>query len=114
MPPAHAHRPHPAGDGLANLLKYALNLDPNQAYSAADAGLALGQATVSGQDYLTYTFTGTAADVTYIVEATSGLGEPWTTIYSHSGSAPGTVTVNDTQPLSPPPNASSRLRVTTP
>ncbi len=105
---------NPAGDGLANLMKYALGLDPNTAYSAADAGLALGQTNVSGQDFLTYTFTGTASDVTYIVEATNAVGEPWTAIYTHSGSAPGTVTVNDTQPLSSATKRFLRLRVTTP
>lgn len=105
---------NPASDGLPNLLKYALDLDPNQAYSPAEAGLNLGQTNVSDQDYLTYTFTGTAADVTYIVEATNGLGEPWTTIYSHSGSAPGTVTVNDTQPIQAATKRFLRLRVTTP
>lgn len=103
-----------ANDGMANLLKYALGLNPNLPATAASAGLTLQMREVAGANYLAYTFTGTAADVTYIVEATSDLTGTWTALYTHSGSAPGTVLVYDTQPLSSVAKRFLRLRVTYP
>ncbi len=45
----------PDGDGIPNLLEYALNLDPN---AASAAGLpTAGQTTVGGSQYLTLTYT---------------------------------------------------------
>jgi hypothetical protein len=101
-----------AGDGMANLLKYALGLDPNIPATPAAAGLSLEVPTDGGGDHLRFTFTGTAADVTYIVEANSDLNGVWTPLYTHSGSAPGTVVVDDPQPLSEQPRRFIRLRVT--
>ncbi|CAM2867236.1 LamG-like jellyroll fold domain-containing protein [Rariglobus hedericola] len=103
-----------ANDGMANLLKYALGLNPNLPATAASAGLILQVQTVEGSNYLSYTFTGTAADVTYVVEATSDLNGTWTSLYTHSGSAPGTVKVDDTQSLSSVTKRFMRLRVTRP
>jgi hypothetical protein len=103
-----------AHDGMANLLKYALGLNPNLPATAASAGLILHVQPVDGVNYLSYTFTGTAADVTYIVEATSDLAGTWTALYVHSGSAPGTVTVTDTQSLSGATKRFLRLKVTHP
>ena len=103
-----------AGDGMANLLKYALGLNPTQPSTAASAGLILQVQSIEGADRLSYTFTGTASDVIYTVEATSDLGGAWTTLYTHSGSAPGTVEVADTQPLSSATKRFMRLRITRP
>lgn len=103
-----------ADDGMANLLKYAFGLEPNVPATAASAGLFLQVQTINGGDHLSYTFTGTAADVTYIVEATSDLGGTWTALYTRTGSAPGTVRVDDTQPLSGVTKRFMRLRVTRP
>ena len=107
----HAELANPAGDGLPNLMKYALGLNPNISFTPGTAGLAFQVHGIGGQNYLTYTFTGTAPDVTYTVEATSDLNGAWTPLYSHSGSAPGTTAVQDA-PV--PGNRFIRLRVTNP
>jgi hypothetical protein len=64
---------NPSGDGIPNLMKYALGLNPNQ---PAFSGLPiLGQVAVSGKWYLTLTFTDQAAltDITYTVLVSSDL-----------------------------------------
>jgi hypothetical protein len=103
-----------ANDGMANLVKYALGLNPNVPATAASAGMLLQVRESLGSTYLSYTFTGTATDVTYIVESTSDLSSSWTPLYTHTGSAPGTVRVDDTQPLSLVTKRFLRLRVTRP
>ena len=104
---------NPAGDGFANLLKYALNLNPNISYTATSAGITYQVPAAGG--YMSYTFNGTAGDVTYIVEATSDLAVgTWTPLYTHTGSVPGTVTVQDTQRVSTANLRFMRLRVTNP
>jgi len=107
---------NPSGDGISNLLKYALGLDPTKSYNPSGSRMpAMGTQITNGNNYLTHTFTGTAADVTYIVEATSDLSGAWETpIYTHTGSAPGTVTVKDSQPMSSSSHRFMRLRVTQP
>ncbi len=107
----------PANDGIPNLLKYSLGLLALQSYNPGAAGLPSVQIqNVSGTNYLTLTFHGTATDVTYIVQATGNLSGVWTTIqtFQSGGSAPGTVTVQDTQPISAASSRYMRLRVTTP
>ena len=99
-------------DGFSNLLKYALGLNPNASFNSSTAGLRLSVPVVGGGTGLSYTFTGTASDVTYVVEATSDLNGTWTPIYTHSGSAPGTVTVQDPQPVTASTQRFVRLRVT--
>jgi len=105
---------NPAGDGLSNLLKYALGLDPNRPYSMGGAGLSWVLPEMISGNHLSYTFTGTAADVTYIVEATGDLAGTWTPLYTHNGSAPGQVTVQDTQDVASTSKRFMRLRVTNP
>jgi|GEM_PF-980712 len=105
---------NPAGDGLNNLLKYALGLNPNVSYSLATAGLSWVMPPMISGNLLMYTFTGTESDVTYIVEATSDLTGTWTPLYTHTGSAPGTVTVQDTQAVTAGSKRFMRLRVTHP
>lgn len=100
-----------ARDGMANLLKYALGLDPTIPATPASAGLSLQVRTEGGGEHLRYIFTGTAADVTYIVEATGDLNGAWAPLYEHSGSAPGTVVIDDPQPLSAQSRRFIRLRV---
>ena len=108
----------PANDGIPNLLKYSLGLTALQSYNPGAVGLPSVQIqNVSGTNYLTLTFHGTATDVTYIVQATSNLSGGWTTIQtfpSTNNSAPGTVTVQDTQPITAAASRYMRLRVTTP
>jgi hypothetical protein len=65
---------NPSGDGIPNLMKYALGLNPN--VPAGATGLpALGQASVSGKTYLTLTFTDEAAltDIAYTVQVSNDL-----------------------------------------
>jgi hypothetical protein len=63
----------PDGDGIANLMEYALGMDPTVPSQASLP--ATGVQTVSGQDYLAITFTRplSARDVTYIVDVCAGL-----------------------------------------
>jgi hypothetical protein len=80
----------PAGDGVPNLIKYALGLDPDTMATAAQ--LPAGSLeTDNGQSYLTLTVnrTAEAPDINYVVEVSSDL-QNWT-----SG-APGTVVLSDT------------------
>jgi len=66
---------NPHGDGVANLLKYALNLSP---LTASTAGLpTLGQ--TNGFLTLTYTRRKPPVDLLYVVEATSDLAGEWST-----------------------------------
>ena len=63
----------PDGDGIPNLLEYALNLPPR---TAGVAGLpTVGRTTVSGGVYLTLTFTRVIAetDITYVPQVSSDL-----------------------------------------
>jgi hypothetical protein len=79
-----------SGDGVANLIKYALGLDP----TVPNAGL-LPPGTPKndgGATYLSYTFPRdpTKTDLTYEVIVADNLNGPWTPIASSSGGAPTT------------------------
>lgn len=90
-----------ANDGLNNLYKYALGLEPTTIYNPG----AQGQPTVTipnGTNFLAMTYTGIAGDVRYDVQATNDLTGNWSTISSYNGTLsayvpPGTVTIQDTQ-----------------
>jgi hypothetical protein len=104
-------------DKLTNLFKYALGLNPFTTYNPDSATLpAVQLQKFSGVEYLTLTFTGVATDVTYKVQATSNLSAGWTTIqtFPSGGTAPGTVTVQDTQAMTASPQRYMRLYVTNP
>ena len=63
----------PDGDGIANLMEYALNLDPKV---PATAGLpTVGQTTVGGSQYLTLTYTSViaATGITYVPQVSGDL-----------------------------------------
>jgi len=67
----------PDGDGMANLLEYALHLDPNV---AAATGLPIPQVdSACGCLTLTYTKVTSATDIFYLPEAASDPGGPWST-----------------------------------
>jgi len=99
-------------DGLANLFKYALGLNPFVTYNPGSTGLpVVAIKNISGTNYLTLAFTGVATDVTYTVQATSDL-VTWSNIYSSTaGVAPGTITVQDTQAITTPPPSKRMLRL---
>ena len=104
-------------DGLNNLYKYALGLNPFTLYNPGNASLPVVQlANVSGTEYLTLSFDGVATDVTYKVQATSDFNAGWTTIktYGSGGAAPGIVTVQDTQPITASSKRYMRLYMTNP
>ena len=105
---------NPANDGFSNLLKYALGLNPNALYNGTTVGIQLLVPALGSGNGLSYTFTGTASDVTYTVEANSDLGATWTPLYTHTGTAPGTVTVQDSQAVTAGAERFVRLRVTRP
>ena len=74
---------NPAGDGLVNLLKYALNGNP----AAADAAAISPSATVqSGKLQFVFRCDGTRTDLTYIVQASDDLAA-WTDIARSIGGA---------------------------
>ena len=107
----------PDRDGIANLLEYALGLDPNQSSASGTPFCSTSGA------YLTLTFNRQkiATDITYGVKATGDLGSSWTQIWSSSsvpyggGSNPSQqVTVQDTVPVSESPKRFMRLKVTKP
>ena len=104
---------NPTGDGISNLMKYALGMNPNISYSGTSSQMPYrGVNTVGSNQYLTITFTGTATDVTYSVEVISDLTGTWTTLYSSVlGTAPGTMTVSDTVPMTSTTKRFMRLQV---
>ena len=117
------------GDGLANLMEYALQLDPTLANANAVPVVVLKD--YNGTRYLSLTFTrsSVATDLTYSVQASSDL-IGWSNLalssagnamsgpglVSETGAAPAfTVEVRDIIPFTPGgPNRYLRLQVTTP
>lgn len=111
-----------AGDGITNLMKYALNLNP---WMPATGSLPIpGTVTVSNVKYLTlaYTQTTAATDISYIVEVSGDLrtwnsGTNYTSLVSEtntSGAATQTATVRDQIPLTGTSRRFIRLKVTGP
>jgi hypothetical protein len=115
---AGANDASPAGDGVPNLIKYGLGLNPTNVATVAQLPSGGIQPDV-GTNYLTLTVNRAAqpSDITYIVEVTSDLTSGWV-----SGS-PNTVTLSNTaaqlvvRDNTPQPSATTRfirLRVTNP
>lgn len=110
----------PAGDGVANLLKYALGLSPTNAASSADLPALTNNGTT-----LSITFRRARApqDITMKVEAAHGVPGSWTNIWSSATNAftGGTndfevETVEDPVPIKEAPDGQRylRLKVTRP
>jgi hypothetical protein len=102
---------NPSGDGIQNLMKYALGLDPLSTNAAARPQAILTNG------YLQMTFSRTNDPLlTYSVEGTADF-TAWTNIWSSTGASnvPGPVTVRDsTVPASSTTRRFLRLRVTAP
>jgi hypothetical protein len=113
----------PAGDGIPNLMKYALNLNP---FANGVAGLPVESIVTTGSgNYLALTYTQviSAVDVTYTVQVSDDLqnwntGPGYTTAPSATNNADGvtqTVTVQDVTPVgNGNPPQFIRLQVTGP
>ena len=113
----------PANDGVTNLMKYAMGLNPN---TTTGGGLpACGTTSASGTNYLELSFTRNtaAADIIFTVQGSSDLsGSNWSTISTFSSGAwspsdnvtetSGTATVRDTMPMSSAPRRFLRLEIT--
>lgn len=103
----------PDGDGLPNLLEYALGSDPLDSASAAAPFLQVSG--LSPQpSFLQLTFTRVADPaLTYTVQASSDL-LTWADVWATTGAAnvSGPVTVTDPTPLSDQPRRFLRLRIT--
>jgi hypothetical protein len=112
----------PAGDGIPNLLKYALNLSPWEAGTGALP--AAGIFNAGGISYLSLTYNALigGSDITYIVEVSGDLqtwnaGPGYTTLVGQRNNADGvteSVTVSDLVPLGSASKRFIRLRVTKP
>ncbi len=106
---------NPANDGLSNLLKYALNLDPNTPNAAGAPTLSV----INGALALTYTVVKGATDITYTAEVSTDLsqwnsGAGYTSVYSTvDGGLTETVTVVSSLPVGVGPQF-MHLRVSQP
>ena len=116
-------------DGLSNLLKYVLGLDPSVDYANSALAPKGEVEQVSGEDRLTYTFTRDTAvtDATISVEVINDLtGTTWTgidplnpanqvSVLENTPSAGiQTITVKDIQPITASSTRFMRLKVTRP
>jgi len=95
----------PDGDGIHNLMEYALDLAP-MANSTASLPVAIPTAT-----HLTLTYRRFRADVTYSVEAAADTAAAWSAAPVNQGTPAGDDTTTASIPLSSPENF-LRLRVT--
>ena len=110
----------PANDGISNLMKYALDLNP---MTTGVAGLpVIGMALVSGSNYLTLTYAQVkaATDINYTVEVSGDLstwnsGTGYTApVGTTDKGTTQTVVVQDLVPLSSATKRFIRLKVTLP
>jgi|GEM_PF-1593672 len=101
------------GDGVPNLLEYALGTTPTDAGSVSRPTASVSTSNSS----LQLSFVRARSDVTYIVEATSDLTPPvtWSALATNPGVVGQTVTVTDSVTLGAAnPRRYLRLRVTSP
>ncbi|HLS28120.1 MAG TPA: carbohydrate-binding protein, partial [Opitutales bacterium] len=107
----------PHGDGISNLLKYALGMTPGKINRKKLP--QVGQTSVGGESYLTLTYShpATISDIEYIVEVSSNLTD-WSAadpanfeMSSEESGGLRTVTVRDSRPISGEKSRFLRLRV---
>lgn len=105
----------PTGDGIVNILKYALALNPNQ----ADTNRPVAGAIVSNHFQLQFNRNTFATDLTYTVEATSSLTDLWSDLLTYSWptgwvtNLPGSTVIEST-PIGSPPNQPVGVTITDP
>lgn len=97
----------PDGDGLVNLLEYALGTNPQAATVSPVTSARSG-------NFITLTFSHVAdASLTYVVEASNDLAT-WTTAQTYTNLAAGSTTYTDNVSLTTQPRRFLRLRVSVP
>lgn len=111
----------PTQDGVPNLVKYALGLNPG--IQGSNGKLSYGKVTNAGTDYLTFTYTRpepAPSGITYIVESSPDLTPAsWTTsgliqIGNTNNGATRTITIRDNTPMTGNSRRFMRLRITQP
>ena len=116
--PVALNTANPTGDGIPNLMKYAVGLNP----SVHVNGAFLSTAQTGGTATLTFNRVRNATDITYHVEATSNL-TAWSEIWNSSSvpyaggtNAVASVTVPDNIQISATPGKRRflRLKITQP
>jgi hypothetical protein len=102
------------GDGLTNLLEYALGSTPTSLASAAPPNVRITNIAPPRLE-ISFFRARPSAELTYTVEASSNL-VTWTTLASNPGIVGQSVTVTDTVdlPTANPPRRFLRLRVAVP
>ena len=91
-----ADNANPSGDGMQNLLKYALGLNAAARSSRESLNLQM-----NAERRLTLTFMRARAELTYTVEGSNDLTS-WSDLAVNPGSVGGSVTVTDAAPISAP------------
>ena len=102
----------PAHDGIPNLMKYALNLEPN-----TPSVLGITMDTTTGFLRLTVSRNPSASDLTFAIEVNGDLSKPngWTTVGTTvEQNTPTTLRAHDNTPVSPGPRRFMRLKITKP
>lgn len=106
---------NPARDGIANILKYGLALDPN----VADTNRPVAGSIVSNHFQLQFNRNTFATDLSYTVEAAGSLTSSWSDLLTYS-SATGWVTnlpgstVIESAPTGSPPDEPAGVTITDP
>jgi len=73
----------PSGDGVSNLVKYAMSVNPGANAQAQLPTVSI----VNGHPQLSFQWNNSISDVTYVVQASSLPGGPWTPLATYTASA---------------------------
>jgi hypothetical protein len=107
-----AYDADPDGDGIVNLLEYALGSSPNDPADASAMLLQVSGLSPQTSD-VTLTFLRARADLTYEVLASSTLAsDSWSVIATNPGLVGEEVSVTDPEPMSETSRRFFRLRIT--
>lgn len=114
QPGAEGTKPqdNPSGDGISNLMKYALSMDP---FKKASGTGTLGKSTQGGKEYmtLTYTINPKTVGVRYAAEFSNDGGKTWTETRDVTPSAGATtLTITDSEAIGVRAQRLMRMRVT--
>jgi hypothetical protein len=98
----------PDGDGMVNLLEYALGSDP----LIAGAGNSVSAAVIGGHAQVSFNRNASATDLTYVLEASSDLST-WTPvmIYTNPSGWTGAASATEAPPSALPPDQTLRVTI---